>query len=213
MGVDRSPRHRRLTLFHTLGIDASAILTLVKPETIARIGRVWFVQREVTPNVPVKPLPTGHYGFGHIIDTLACSAQSVWWNSMVTRPEMGRFGVKLEGSGKRRVFAIANPLYQALVRPLHDWVMEILRRLPTDGTFNQTAPPARLRGKFDGFSFDLKAATDSLPVSVSAGVLACLVGSWPRPGRTSCVVPVSGPPIRRENRRAPSCFASQRVSL
>lgn len=44
---------------------------------------------------------------------------------MVTRPEMGRFGVKLEGSGKRR--AIANPLYQALVRPLHDWVMEILR--------------------------------------------------------------------------------------
>lgn len=94
--MDRSPRHRRLTLFHTLGIDASAILTLVKPETIARIGRVWFVQREVTPNVPVKPLPTGHYGFGHIIDTLACSAQSVWWNSMVTRPEMGRFGVKLD---------------------------------------------------------------------------------------------------------------------
>lgn len=42
-----------------------------------------------------------------------------------------------------RVFAIANPLFQALVRPLHDWVMDVLRRLPTDGTYNQTAPLAR----------------------------------------------------------------------
>ena len=38
--------------------------------------------------MPVKPLPTGHYGLGHIIESLASSAQSVWWNSMVTRPEI-----------------------------------------------------------------------------------------------------------------------------
>ncbi len=36
----------------------------------------------------------------------------------------------MEGSGKVRVFAIANPLFQARVRPLHDWVMNVLRRLP-----------------------------------------------------------------------------------
>lgn len=29
-----------------------------------------------------------------------------------------------------RVFAIANPLFQALVSPLHDRVMLVLRRLP-----------------------------------------------------------------------------------
>lgn len=52
------------------------------------------------------------------------------------RPEMGRFGVKLEGSGKVRVFAIANPLLQALVRPLHDWAMDVLRLLPTDGSIS-----------------------------------------------------------------------------
>ncbi|KAK9190542.1 hypothetical protein WN943_019149 [Citrus x changshan-huyou] len=64
---------------------------------------------EGSPNVPVKPLPTGHYRLGHIIESLVSSAQSLWWKSM------------------------------ALVRPLHDWVMEILRCLPIsiDGTFNQ----------------------------------------------------------------------------
>lgn len=54
-----------------------------------------------------------------------------------------QFGVKLEDSGKMRVFAIANPLFQTLVRPLNDWVMDVLRRLPTDGTYNQTVPLAR----------------------------------------------------------------------
>ena len=37
--------------------------------------------------MPVKSLPTGHYGLGHIIESLASSAQSVWWNSMVTHLE------------------------------------------------------------------------------------------------------------------------------
>lgn len=76
-------------------------------------------------------------GFGWLINSLILPAQTVWWDSMKTRPEAGRFGVKLEGSGKVRVFAIANPVFQALLRPLHDWVMECLRTLKTDGTFHQ----------------------------------------------------------------------------
>jgi hypothetical protein len=46
---------------------------------------------------------------------------------MRTRPENGRFGVKLEGAGKIRVYAICNPILQACVRPPHDWVMKVLR--------------------------------------------------------------------------------------
>ena len=37
--------------------------------------------------MPVKPLPTGHYRLGHIIESLVSSAQSLWWKSMVTHPE------------------------------------------------------------------------------------------------------------------------------
>jgi len=59
----------------------------------------------------------------------------------------------VEGSGEVRVFANPLPLFQALVRPLHDWVMNVLRRLPTDGTYN----PRPLLGQSNLFSFDLKA--------------------------------------------------------
>lgn len=78
----------------------------------------------------------------------------------------------MEGSGEVRVFANPLPLFQALVRPLHDWVMNVLRRLPTDGTYN----PRPLLGQSNLFSFDLKAATDSLPVDLSGGVLFSLFG-------------------------------------
>lgn len=43
---------------------------------------------------------------------------------------------RLAGAGKRRIFVITN--YGAL-RPVHDWLMSILRCLKMDGTFNQEA--------------------------------------------------------------------------
>lgn len=95
---------------------------------------------------------------------------------MRTRAENGRFGVKLEGAGKVRVFAICNPILQALLKPLHDWVMAVLRLLPTDGTYDQTRPIRRLKGYKKLYSFDLKAATDSLPIHLSSRLLAGLVG-------------------------------------
>jgi len=71
-----------------------------------------------------------------LINTLILPAQKIWWDSMLTRPEAGRFGVKRQGSGAVRMFAIANPVFQALLRTAFaHWVMECLRLLKTDGTF------------------------------------------------------------------------------
>ncbi|KAL2231411.1 UNVERIFIED_CONTAM: hypothetical protein Sindi_1735500 [Sesamum indicum] len=75
---------------------------------------------------------------------------------MSTRPEAGRFGLKLEGAGKVRTFAIPNPIFQRLLKPLHDWEMSVLKSLRTDGTFDQLRPLRRLRGKKELYSFDLK---------------------------------------------------------
>ncbi|KAG6467827.1 hypothetical protein ZIOFF_074349 (mitochondrion) [Zingiber officinale] len=58
----------------------------------------------------------------------------------------GRLGCSMAGAGKRRIFAIGNYVNQRLLRPVHEWLAEILRRIPMDGTFNQTAPLDRLRG-------------------------------------------------------------------
>lgn len=66
----------------------------------------------------------------------------------------GRLGCSMAGAGKRRIFAIGNYVNQRLLRPVHEWLAEILRRIPMDGTFNQTAPLDRLRGSRVCYSFD-----------------------------------------------------------
>jgi len=101
-----------LSIYHSLPKDASALLTLLKPEDLASLGSFWFADREVLPTSglePIGPSRDGTIGFGWVINALIIPAQVIWWESMITRPKLGRFGRKLEGSGKVRVFAIACP--------------------------------------------------------------------------------------------------------
>ncbi|CAL0312073.1 unnamed protein product [Lupinus luteus] len=49
------------------------------------------------------------------------------------------------GAGKRRVFAIGNFIFQRTLRPLNDFIMKVLRRIPMDGTFDQVRPLDHLR--------------------------------------------------------------------
>lgn len=80
----------------------------------------------------------------------------------------GRLAQVIEGSGKRRLFAICNYVKQRLLQPVHSWAMKVLSSIPMDGTFNQTAPLLHLRSKKKDivYSFDLKSATDRWPLSV-----------------------------------------------
>lgn len=75
-------------------------------------------------------------------------------------PYLGRLGRSVEGGGKNRIFAMGNWVNQRLLKPLHKWLMEVLRQLPMDGTFNQTAPLYRLVGAKHTYSVDLKSTTD-----------------------------------------------------
>lgn len=77
-------------------------------------------------------------------------------------PELGRLCFTLSGAGKRRIFAIGNYINKRLLKPVHDWLMEVLRILPTDGTFDQHKPLKRLKGRMSVFSYDLTAATEPL---------------------------------------------------
>jgi hypothetical protein len=86
----------------------------------------------------------------------------------------GRLSMSLEGAGKRRVFAIGNYVKQRLLRPFHDWLMDVLRRLKTDGTFDQTRPLSFLRGYQTCYSYDLSSATDRMPL----GRLTCVFSHW-----------------------------------
>lgn len=88
----------------------------------------------------------------------------------------GKLGCSLEGAGKRRIFAIGNYVNQRLLRPVHEWCAEVLRRLSCDGTFDQTRPLKRLVGKMECFSFDLSSATDRWPLVVQFEVFQYLFG-------------------------------------
>jgi len=69
--------------------------------------------------------------------------------------------------------------------PLHKAIQFILRGLPEDGTFDQSAPLSRLmktiliskHRKFKIYSLDLTAATDRLPIDLQVRVLAPILGS------------------------------------
>ncbi|GKV51977.1 hypothetical protein SLEP1_g58588 [Rubroshorea leprosula] len=69
------------------------------------------------------------------------------WHPAMGPPMLGKLAQTVEGGGKRRLFAIGN------------W-------LPMDGTFNQPAPLARLKGQRVSYCYDLTAATDRWPLVV-----------------------------------------------
>jgi hypothetical protein len=92
----------------------------------------------------------------------------------------GRLGFK-EEPGKIRVFAMVNILTQTLMAPLHKWIFLRLRKIPTDGTFNQVAPVERLIKRFRNegtwvASYDLSAATDRLPLALQVRLLVPILG-------------------------------------
>jgi hypothetical protein len=98
----------------------------------------------------------------------------------------GRLACVIEGAGKRRLFAIGNYIKQRLLKPVHDWAASVLKRIPMDGTFAQTAPLERLK-RFpcrELYSFDLKSATDRWPLAVITNVTAEYFG----PSVAACIV-------------------------
>jgi len=84
-------------------------------------------------------------------------------------------------AGKTRVVAIFDLYSQSVLKPIHDYIGEILSTLPTDGTYDQEAQRVRVqdatRAGKKCYSFDLKSATDRLPVELSEIVLSQILAS------------------------------------
>lgn len=88
----------------------------------------------------------------------------------------GQFSLKEEAAGKLRIFAIVDSITQSLLSPLHDFMFDLLRKIPNDGTFDQDLSVKRSQVKSSAsgkaFSFDLSAATDRLPVDLTVKILS-----------------------------------------
>jgi hypothetical protein len=92
---------------------------------------------------------------------------------------LGRLGVVYNVSGKARVVAMTNWWIQIALHPLHKAIFDLLAKLPTDGTFDQSAPIQRLVSKGlkeQFYSLDLSAATDRLPIELQVQILSMFIG-------------------------------------
>nr|UIW13832.1 MAG: RNA-dependent RNA polymerase [Rhizoctonia solani mitovirus 60] len=93
---------------------------------------------------------------------------------------LSQFAIKEEAAGKLRLFALMDSITQSAMRPLHDYMFSLLRLIPNDGTFDQEASIRRSQDKAIAakcaFSFDLTAATDRLPVILTAFIFSTVVG-------------------------------------
>jgi len=90
---------------------------------------------------------------------------------------MGKLSVVYDQAGKARVVAITNWWIQVALKPLHNALFSILRRIEEDGTHDQLKPFNKLIGNGSSemfYSFDLSAATDRLPLDVQADILNLL---------------------------------------
>jgi len=91
---------------------------------------------------------------------------------------LGKIGLKREPM-KNRIFAISDYWTQASLKPLHVALMEILRKIPQDATWNQeTGAQVVQKWTAEGrqlWSFDLSAATDRFPRDLQADLVAFLL--------------------------------------
>jgi hypothetical protein len=92
----------------------------------------------------------------------------------------GRLALLEEPAGKVRVVALLDVWSQWALKPLHNWIFDLLRSIPQDGTFDQLKPVKTLLGKVSNdttiYSYDLSAATDRLPVIIQELLLAQVFG-------------------------------------
>nr|QDH86591.1 MAG: RNA-dependent RNA polymerase [Mitovirus sp.] len=101
--------------------------------------------------------------------------------SGVSVGDLGRLAGLDEPAGKVRVVAMVDIFTQWVLHPLHEALFDLLRKIPTDGTFDQLRPIHRLlkrkpQGPF--YSYDLSAATDRLPLQIQKCLLSPILTSW-----------------------------------
>jgi hypothetical protein len=81
--------------------------------------------------------------------------------------------------GKTRIIAQLDYWSQEALKPLHDYVMKLLRRIPNDLTYRQSRGPSVMTRQ-PGHSFwsiDLKSATDRFPIMTQFTVLETMFGT------------------------------------
>jgi hypothetical protein len=100
-------------------------------------------------------------------------------NGEYNKLRTGKLSLVLEAAGKVRIIAIVDWWTQTALQPLHNWLFKTLRCFgETDATFDQEGSVEAFSnlGFKELYSFDLKAATDLIPLDLYRIVLGAFLG-------------------------------------
>lgn len=126
-----------------------------------------------------NPITTHFVKFDIILKKLRELNVSLPHKSSIGGSGLSQFAFKEEAAGKLRIFALLDSITQSVLRPLHQYMFTILKKIPNDGTFDQDASVLRSKAKLKKFgiaySFDLSSATDRLPATLTASIIECML--------------------------------------
>jgi hypothetical protein len=92
------------------------------------------------------------------------------------KPCLGKLSIFGDKEGKTRIVAIVDYWTQSALRPYHDALMGILKRLPADCTFNQDNFEHLLTLPGPYQSIDLSNATDRMPLWLQKSIMEYIFG-------------------------------------
>lgn len=78
--------------------------------------------------------------------------------------------------GKTRLIGVLDYWTQTILKPLHDHLNSVLRKIPEDCTFDQSSFLSKLPKNGPYYSFDLTTATDRLPIALQKEIISHIVG-------------------------------------
>jgi hypothetical protein len=160
--------------------DTPFILTAGPNAPVSTFGaaldaKAWSLQKENWPKRFFEAI--GAHEYALMMDMLATRSVPTLG---VNKPlETGKLSLKYEAAGKVRVFAICDYWTQAALKPIHDWIFLMLKLIPTDGTFDQEKAVYTLAnsGATTFYSYDLKSATDMIPIQLYTSLLEPILGA------------------------------------
>jgi len=151
--------------------NQSYLLSVISTiQTLSKATKKWIstilgAQKETTALVSVH-LTTKEtkVDYSYVYDFLGVNLRYLRWNM----PTLQRLHNLYEAAGKVRTIAIVDYWTNFVLKPLHDWMFKVLTLLPQDATFNQEGRVRDFasRGYRDIWSYDLKSATDLIPLAL-----------------------------------------------
>lgn len=160
-----APRNLILEWFNATGQDE---LALSFRKTAKMFKMSYILATQVMPHHEVAK---GKIPRGGPIQTTAVASGILGLNLGILRTKhlvLQRLHNLYEAAGKVRTIAIVDYWTNFVLKPLHDWMFDILRQLPQDATFDQEGKVREFakRGYTEIWSYDLKSATDTIPLAL-----------------------------------------------